>query len=123
MLNVPEWNEQVMKRYKRLQERMLIAISTSGDGNEVGVSFDRSSLCLKFHFQMATVRQQPLKLFAERRQAFLKSLYLYYFYAQCPRMKWTSNKEVQKTTGEDILTYHVCLDAGYGAIHEQGLSS
>ena len=43
----------------------LIAISARGIGNEVGVSFDRSSLSflkqqLKFRFQIATVRQQPL---------------------------------------------------------------
>ena len=45
-----------------------LKLHAGGDGETVGVSFDRTLLSLS--------RQHPLKLRAERRQDFLKSLHL-----------------------------------------------
>ena len=61
----------------------VIAISACGDGDEMGMSLNRSPFLQKLHFQMNTlcfqsVDDNPLYISAERKQAFFEKLILVY---------------------------------------------
>ena len=67
------------KHYTDLMIRkwnFVIAISVSGDGDKVDVSFYRSPLSFEIATEITVSRHNPLLLSAERWQAFSKSLYL-----------------------------------------------